>query len=227
MGSADGSTEATRAVRYAISWFLTFGVSEMSNEMDPQGRGGLWASSGAVVAAVLASACCLLPLVLGGLGLSLVSIAAMFESARPYFLGLTALFLGAGFYFAYFRRPGRRGSRQLGRPTLWVATLAAAALAFFPVYAPISAADPSVRLPIENARSEVLILRVEGMTCPSCATAIEQELVQVSGVESAAVSYERAEARVIVDPASRPNDGRLLRAVKKAGFRASIGGSDE
>ncbi len=51
----------------------------MSNEMDPQGRRGLWVSSGAVAAAVLASACCLLPLVLGGLGLSMVSIAAMFE----------------------------------------------------------------------------------------------------------------------------------------------------
>ncbi len=209
----------------------------MSSEMDPQGRRGLWASRGAVVAAVFASACCLLPLVLGGLGLSMLSIAAMFESARPYFLGTTALLLGAGFYFAYFRRPeaaagsasttGRRMSRQLGRPTLWVATLAVAALAFFPVYAPIFAGErTSVQPPIENARSEVLILRVEGMTCQGCAAAIEQELVQVSGVQSAAVNYERAEARVILDPASRPNDGRLLRAVEKAGFHASIGGNE-
>ena len=209
----------------------------MSSEMDRQGRRGLWASRGAVVAAVLASACCLLPLVLGGLGLSMLSIAAMFESARPYFLGITALLLGAGFYFAYFRRPeaaagsasttGRRMSRQLGRPTLWVATLAVAALAFFPVYAPIFAGErTSVQPPIENARSEVLILRVEGMTCQGCAAAIEQELVQVSGVQSAAVNYERAEARVILDPASRPNDGRLLRAVEKAGFHASIGGNE-
>ena len=210
----------------------------MSSEMDPQGRRGLWASRGAVVAAVFASACCLLPLVLGGLGLSTLSIAAMFESVRPYFLGITALLLGAGFYLAYFRRPEAatgsasategRMSRQLGRPTLWVATLAVAALAFFPVYAPIFAGDrTSVQSPLENPQSEVLILRVEGMTCQGCAAAIEQELVQVSGVQSAAVSYERAEARVILDPASRPNDGRLLRAVEKAGFRASIGGSEK
>ncbi len=210
----------------------------MRNEMDSQGRRGLWASSGAVVAAVLASACCLLPLVLGGLGLSMLSIAAMFESARPYFLGITAFLLGAGFYFAYFRKPaaatgsasttGRRMSRQLGRPTLWVTTLAVAALAFFPAYASIFAGDrTSVQSPTENARSEVLLLRVEGMTCQGCAAAIEQELVQVSGVQSAAVSYERAEARVILDPASRPKDGRLLRAVEEAGFRASIGGSEK
>lgn len=48
---------------------------------------------GVVVGAVLASACCWLPLLLVALGASTLGFAAFFESARPWFLGGTAVLL--------------------------------------------------------------------------------------------------------------------------------------
>ncbi len=58
---------------------------------------------GSVVAAFLASLCCLGPLFLGGLGLGTVLVAT-FAPLRPYFLALSAILLAVGFYFVY-RKP--------------------------------------------------------------------------------------------------------------------------
>jgi hypothetical protein len=54
-------------------------------------RGGLFASSWAVAAAIGASSCCILPLVLGSLGGSAVAAAGAIQSLRPYFLGAAPL----------------------------------------------------------------------------------------------------------------------------------------
>ncbi len=113
-------------------------------------RGAL-AGAGAVIAAVLASACCIGPLALGILGLGGAAFASQFEPLRPYFLALTAALLGFGFNLAY--RPRKRGgeaapdsgeeccavppgsaprSRRSFRAALWVATLLAAGAAAIP-----------------------------------------------------------------------------------------------
>jgi len=65
---------------------------------------GILSSMGAVVAAVLASACCWLPLALIGLGASTVGVAGFFEAYRSYFLAATVVLLGAGFYYVYLRK---------------------------------------------------------------------------------------------------------------------------
>ncbi len=63
-----------------------------------------WASGGAIVAAALASACCILPVVFGALGISALGVAAAFEPLRPYFVAAAAIMLVVGFYCAYFKR---------------------------------------------------------------------------------------------------------------------------
>ncbi len=52
---------------------------------------------GSLLAGVLASACCIGPLVLGVLGLGSLGLGAALEPYRPWFLGLTAVFLALGF----------------------------------------------------------------------------------------------------------------------------------
>ncbi|GIW73130.1 MAG: hypothetical protein KatS3mg102_2672 [Planctomycetota bacterium] len=65
--------------------------------------GGL-AQLGALLAALLASACCWLPLVLLALGLSGGALAARFEAWRPVVLPLAFALLAVAFYLSY-RRP--------------------------------------------------------------------------------------------------------------------------
>lgn len=96
---------------------------------------------GAIGAAVLASVCCIGPVVLAGLGIGAVAAAQSFAPYRPLFLAITVVFLGLGFYFAY-RTPKQAACEgevcetpriaRWGRPLLWIATVVVAALVTFP-----------------------------------------------------------------------------------------------
>ncbi len=65
-------------------------------------RGTILASVGAMVTALLASACCWLPLVVAALGLSAARAGTWFESYRPYFL-LTAFTLLLSAWYTTYR----------------------------------------------------------------------------------------------------------------------------
>ena len=137
-------------------------------------RGGLVAASGSVLAAVLASACCWLPLLLLSFGASAAGLSAAFEQMRPWFLGVTAVLLGAGFYLVYFRKekcaPGSTCAtpkprlHRFNRAVLWIATIMVAVFAFFPNYAGLLADSSQLDMSIQ-AEGSVLTLNVEGMTC--------------------------------------------------------------
>jgi hypothetical protein len=63
------------------------------------------AVSGALLAAMASSACCWLPLLLIGFGLSAVGVAGFFETYRLLLLTVSTALLGLGFYLVYFRKP--------------------------------------------------------------------------------------------------------------------------
>lgn len=77
---------------------------------DPTRRNGLLAS-GSVIGAVLVSSCCILPLVLLSLGIggAWMSNLTALEPYQPYFIAMTLLMLGAGFYSAYRKPKNIRG----------------------------------------------------------------------------------------------------------------------
>ncbi len=201
--------------------------------MKDDGSGGLWVTGSALVAAVFASACCILPLVLGGLGISAVAVAGLFEPIRAYFLAATALLLGAGFYFSYFRKQEcapvgecelpRLGLRRFHRSMLWLGTLAVVALAFFPSYAALFVGNEIPARPtLGEVPSETVVLLVHGMTCEGCATEVQRQLAQVPGVIRAAVSFDTSEAVVDVEANARPATEVLTGAVERAGYSAFI-----
>ncbi|QCF26484.1 mercuric transporter MerT family protein [Hydrocarboniclastica marina] len=74
-------------------------------QADPARRKGLLAS-GSIIGAVLASSCCILPLVLLSLGIggAWMSNLTALAPYQPYFIAMTLLMLGAGFYNVY-RKP--------------------------------------------------------------------------------------------------------------------------
>lgn len=63
-------------------------------------------AAGGVLGALLSMSCCILPLVLFGLGVSGAWIGNLTRLAlyQPYFLAATALCLGAGYWFVYRAR---------------------------------------------------------------------------------------------------------------------------
>lgn len=184
---------------------------------------------GSLAAGLLASACCIGPLILGAIGLGSLGFAAWLAPARPWFLGLTAFLLAIGFNLAY--RPQRVNACEPGaacetpksrRPQwiiLWCVTLVAAALATYPSWGARRGGGPIVSASREPS-AVVFTLEVSGMTCEACEGEIEHELRVVPGVVQASVDYQRSQAEIVVakgfgDPS------QLIAAVEKAGYKAT------
>ncbi len=101
------------------------------------------AAAGSVVSGILASACCIGPLVFALLGISGAAFAQRFEPFRPYLLAVTYALLGGAFYFTY-RPQAACGpnagcelprTNRLGKSMLWMATLIVVLATAFPWYA--------------------------------------------------------------------------------------------
>ena len=97
-------------------------------------------TSGSVLSAFLASLCCIGPVVFSIIGAGSLGFATAFEPYRPYLMGLTVLFLGAGFYFTYRKREddcedgscSTTPANRVNKVILWVATVLALVFLFFP-----------------------------------------------------------------------------------------------
>jgi mercuric ion transport protein len=99
--------------------------------------------AGALLAALAASACCLGPLLVVGLGLGSVGFALALEPYRPWFLAGAALLLALGFYLTYRSKPvpcpsgdGCESPRAGGRAKvfLWLVVGLVVLAASFPFY---------------------------------------------------------------------------------------------
>ena len=105
-------------------------------------------SLSAVVTAIVASACCIGPLVFAALGIGGAGLLIKLEPYRPYFIALTLAILGVGFYVTY-RNPKptaapaggpecaceRPRTHRLGKVMLWAATVIVIVALAFPYLA--------------------------------------------------------------------------------------------
>jgi mercuric reductase len=66
----------------------------------------------------------------------------------------------------------------------------------------------------------MIILKIAGMTCDSCAMHVKGALEKVSGVQSAEVSYPAGLARLVAAPGTSPE--RLIAAVSRLGYQAAL-----
>jgi len=110
-----------------------------------RGWRGITGSLGAIGAALLASLCCIGPVLFVTLGVG-AGLASRFEPLRPAFTVMTVALIAVGFYTVYGRRPaGVDGpscsvdgscvvprNRSRDKVFLWIATLVALVLLTFP-----------------------------------------------------------------------------------------------
>jgi mercuric ion transport protein len=195
-------------------------------------------AAGAVVAALLASACCVGPVVLAFAGLGGAASAFLLAPYRPYLLGLSFGLLGVAFFFTYRRpraacgpedpcriAPAARGRKVL----LWLAALAVVLMSFSPpraAWRPPPMKDRPARVAVDapsggaTARLTT-IMTIGGMTCGGCVARVEDRLGHVPGVAAFDVSLENNEARVSYDPAAVTPEA-IAAAVSETGFAAAV-----
>ena len=114
----------------------------MQTKISPTG-----ALTAGVLAAVGASVCCAVPLLLVALGLGGTWIARLtaLEPLRPFWLVATALFFGLAFWQLYrgppVREPGQASAdpavKRRQRAIFWILSAIALALVAFPWYRPL------------------------------------------------------------------------------------------
>ena len=187
-----------------------------------------------LVAALVASFCCILPIVFALAGVGIVGASSFFAAWRPYLLAVTFALLGIGSYFAYRKprevcEPGSACARpavnRSGRIGLWIATVFVVGFAAFPYYsgpvADLLLSDGDAQAsPAQQAPAvEHISFAIEGMYCPACATNIESKLRNLPGVQKARVSYEqrRADVEYVSGSVSRE---QFEKVIQDAGYRA-------
>lgn len=207
------------------------------------GRGEIIAKLGTVVSAIMASACCWLPLVLLAVGVSGAGIATTLEAYRPVFIVVTFGFLGAAFYFTY--RPkkvagsassccstvvdsaegccepqGKRpfGVMALNKVMLWVVTVFAVAFLLFPTY--VSSLLGTGRDGTITENMNTAVFKVDGMTCEGCASIAEEAIRNVPGVLAVEVNYETGRAVVGTEMCCPIPHDEIIEALGSAGYEA-------
>lgn len=191
-----------------------------------------FALTGAVFAAVTASLCCILPIIAALAGVTGFAASRFFEHWRPYLLAVTLGLLALGFYLAY--RP-RRGICETGsvcahtpigrwnRPVLWLAAVLVVVLAAFPHYSGwVARAVTRNGQPVHSAPSSEAhaVMKIDGMSCGSCAALLEKRLSQIPGVRRADVSFEKKQATLDYDPRA-VDPSRFTKAITDVGYKVA------
>ncbi len=205
-------------------------------------KGETIAKVGTLVSAIMASACCWLPLVLLAVGVSGAGIASTLEEYRPYFMVITVGFLGAAFYFTY--RPKSSGSDccvteassgdaccapaarstlsmlTVNKVMLWVVTAVAIAFLFFPSYVGIFFNRNDTTTITEQMTQT--IIKIEGMTCEGCSALVADAIKSTPGVLAVKVDYQKAEALVGSESCCLFPKEDVLASIQKAGYSGSL-----
>ena len=204
-------------------------------------KGGKIATVGTLVSAIMASACCWLPLVLLAVGVSGAGIAATLEEYRPYFMVITFGFLGAAFYYTY--RPkkttetgaghdccaaepavaeaccapanGRFNMMAMNKVMLWGVTVMAVVFLLFPSYVGAFLGGDGKTVTDNMNRT---IIKVEGMTCEGCSAIVAEAIRTAPGVLAVEVNYEKGEAVVGTEICCPVPTEEILAAISDAGY---------
>ena len=90
----------------------------------------------------------------------------------------------------------------------------------------VSLAGASVRAQAQTAQTQpalkVCTLKVAGMTCAGCETAVKIAAKSVNGVRDVTASYDKATADVTYDPSKTTPEAIAKVITSKTGFKAEV-----
>lgn len=182
-------------------------------------------SVGGVIAAVIASLCCIGPVIVVFLGVGSIAAFSVFEAYRSYLIGLTVAFIGLAFYFTYRKREIKcedgtckiESASKWAKTGVWSATILTILAIGFPYlgFAPQSAVNKTVD------STAIVTLNISGMDCKACAAGMEGSLAGMKGVRKAKVDFENGKATLEYD-AKIVKPTAFVDRVNENGFTATI-----
>jgi copper chaperone CopZ len=186
------------------------------------------------LSAILASACCGLPLLLLAVGLGGLGLGSLLGRYHWYFTGAGAVLLAAA-WFVFVRERSRlraAGSeiRHAGLTPALLAVASAAVVGFGGLNAAsalgLGSKAREVRNAVSHSYGEVaqVVLHVEGMTCVTCEWSIEKALAELKGVADVQASASEHKVLVRYEP-GKVSLQQMIDAVDSAGYRAATPGA--
>lgn len=169
-------------------------------------------SVSSIITAIIASLCCIGPVVVALIGVGSIGAFSAFETYRPYLVGITVAILGLAFYLTYRKREVKcedgsctvESAGKWNKISVWSATLVAAVAIAFPYFGDSLLATASTvpqRRATQSIEYATTILNVDGMDCKACAAGLQATLGRIEGVRKTNVEYEQGKAIVEYDPA--------------------------
>ena len=237
LGSVTRGVEiARKELEISSSTPATFAASSTS-------KGEMIAKIGTLFSAIMASACCWLPLLLLAVGVSGAGIAATLEEFRPIFMVVTFGFLAAAFYLTYSLKKsavagaqgccettsaatdeccgpisGRSKMMTMNKVILWGVTVLAVAFLFFPSYVGLLFGMGDDVVVTEHMNRTVF--QIDGMTCEGCAPMVSQSIRQVPNVLAVDVSYDRQQAIIGLASGMPIPEEEILTVLRNSGYTA-------
>lgn len=183
------------------------------------------ASVGGVTAAIIASLCCIGPLIVVVLGAGSIAAFSAFEIYRPYLIGVTVALIGLAFYLTYRKREIKcedgtckmESASSRAKTGVWTVTVLAGLAIAFPYFE--FTPQTSVNKSVDS--TSVITLNISGMDCKACAVGVEGSLANIEGVRKARVDFQSGTATI-------EYDGRIVKPtafvdrVNESGFKAVI-----
>jgi len=185
-----------------------------------------WMSSG-LVAAFVASLCCITPVAASLAGISgVASTFSFMEPIRPFLIGLTILILG----FAWYQKLKPKSEEEIecacdenpsfmqSKAFLGIVTVLAAVLMAFPYYSEafFPAQEKNV-VYVQESQVQTITLDIEGMTCTGCEATVKNAAYQLEGVLEVKANYKTGEATITYNQSMlQPKD--IEEAINKTGF---------
>jgi copper chaperone CopZ len=182
-------------------------------------------SVGGVTAAIVASLCCIGPVLVVFLGVGSIAAFSAFEIYRPYLIGLTVALISVAFYLTYRKREVKcedgtckiEGASKWAKTGVWTVTILAGLAVGFP-YLGFSP-QTSVNKAVDS--TAVVTLNISGMDCKACAAGVEGSLANIKGVRKARVSFQSGKATIEYDnKIVKPTV--FVDRVNDSGFKATI-----
>ncbi len=187
-----------------------------------------------ILSALLASSCCVLPLVLALLGLGSLGVGSFLGTYHWYLQGAAVLILALawGMFLREQRRTEALASEDACRKacaakdnekwtqaSLVLASLVVAAFLASSLYGALKASPQKVAF--TEVEGLTLAIPVAGMSCATCEMPIEKGLKNLPGVYKAEASSATGTVTVHYDP-SRVTPEQIAAAIQSAGYRPRL-----
>ena len=183
------------------------------------------AKQSGILSALLATTCCIGPLLLVAIGLG---SGAAFVGCYHWLFLIAGIAVLTWAWAKYLREKTvcdcehkTMQGRRSGMFTLLIATVIVLGFAGLNMSRYVFASAPvAAQTQLANGLNRIVV-PVEGMTCATCEIAVRHALKRVDGVKSAHVSVATKTATVDYEPA-KTNPKQLVVAINSTGYRASL-----